>query len=96
MSISTCLEVCVDQVCRTVGCSSSKVQQPNETISNVINETVLNATRLGCMERVILHIDEVPFTISLVIIFILTLLFIIYAIKKKWFSRNGLFQIGSA
>ena len=96
MSITTCLAVCVHDICHTVGCSSSKVQQSNETAFNVVNETVLNATRQTCMERVIFHIDEVPFTICLVIIFVLAFLFTIYAIKKKWFSRNGVLQTGSA
>ena len=83
MSISTCLEVCVDEICHTVGCSSSAVQQPNETAFSVMNEDALNSTLLNCKERVMLHIDEVPFSVCLVIIFILVLLFTIYAIKKK-------------
>lgn len=95
MSITACVEVCVDEVCHTIGCSSNEIRQSNDTVFNGVNETVLNATQLPCMERIIFHIDEVPFTISIIIIFILSLLFTIYAIKKKWFSRNGVLQNSS-
>ena len=93
--ITACLEVCAGHVCRILGCSSAGMIQSNETVISAVNDTTMNATQLPCQKQVVVRINEVPFAVCLVIIFILSAVFTIYAIAKKRLSRNGVLQTRS-
>ena len=104
MSLTACLEMCVDSLCYRLGCNTAV--QSNETIVNnnvtaLVNNTALNVTQLPCTKQVVVHMEEIPFAISLVILLILCFAFIVYAIGHKGLQivrrrRNGIFQTSTA